>query len=213
MHAMASGESSVDLSALSRKLRPCLLAFAVLAMLFLNQSARGALITFSEQIAEDEPMDPNPLTSAHGLPGSLTATFSAFNAYSGDPDHTPDNPDNKLVYGQSNSALTIIFNQPVEVPSFFVTIGPFGTADDVFTGSLAGQQQFTFTDNDRSRTSFNEVTAGAGTLIDTLTFTNFRDSELDDITVLTPEPVCVPLVLSCVLAGARWWRRGGSVRV
>ena len=169
---------------------------AALAMLLVIAPVQAALITFTEQIAEDEPMNPNPLTSAHGLPGSLTATFTGFNAFSGDTDHTPANSDNKLVYGSSNSALTIVFNQPVEVPSFWITIGPFGTTGDLITGKLAGQQQFSFTNSSSTRTLFTEVTAGAGKTMDTLTFTNFSDSELDDITVLVPEPTTAALLVS-----------------
>jgi hypothetical protein len=93
-----------------------------------------------------------------------------------------------------------VFNTTVEVPSLWITRGPFGSAGGVVTGSLAGQTKFTFT-NSAGLNTFVNVTSGAGVPIDRLAFSNFADNELDDVTVQAPEPgmsLIALLGLGCV---------------
>jgi hypothetical protein len=133
-------------------------------------------------------MEPSVYTAAHGLHAGITATFENFVRYDQDFDHTP-NGENRLVYGGPNGAPTFIsFNAPIEVPSFWVTTGPFGSPDATVTGSLNGSPVFSFV-NSGATDTFHEVVDGAGNRIDRLTFTNFRESELDDIVIQVPDPV------------------------
>ena len=138
------------------------------------------LITFSDKVVNDAPADPNPYTSVQGLWPGLTATFHDFNAYNGDPDHTPDNTDNYLLYSTSDTP-SITFNTTVEVPSLWVTQGPYGaTPPSTVAGYLTNVMQWTYT---YTGGGFAEVTAGAGVPIDSIRFGNFNTSEIDDVTV------------------------------
>src|SRR5688572_9744913 len=92
-------------------------------------TASAKIVTFSEQPGGEGPLNPNPYTAAHGLPPGVTMTFSNFTRLNVNPDHTPLNSDNKLVYGTNGDPSTITFNVPVQVPSFWVSNGDFGSAD------------------------------------------------------------------------------------
>lgn len=142
------------------------------------------LISFSTQVGNDGPANPNPYTAAQGLFPGVTATFDQFNNWNGSTDHTPDTTDNYLLYGANynvGGVSSITFNTPVEVPTLWVNHqgdGSLGAAS--LTGSLKGQVQFT---SPVTLGTWAEVTAGAGLPIDTLRFTNYGDSWIDDITV------------------------------
>lgn len=178
------------------RLRPVLHWPVVLASVVLlfargaasTASAASAVITFSDQPEGEGPMSPTVYTSANGLPTGITATFTNFTAFDGDPDHT-NNGDMKLVYGSSNTPpTTITFNTAVIVPSFWITPGFGGSKSATVTGSLGGVDQFTVMNNG-STSSFKQVAAGAGKPIDTLRFDGFFEGELDDLTISTvPEP-------------------------
>jgi hypothetical protein len=158
------------------------------------------LITFSDQMVNDEPANPNPYTSAQGLWPGLMATFHDFNAYNGDPDHTPDNTDNYLLYSTSDTP-SITFNAPVEVPSLWVTQGPYGaTPPSTVAGYLTNVMKWTYT---YTGGGFAEVTAGAGVPIDSIRFGNFNTSEIDDVTIqAAANPPVPPAHLSLTRNGA-----------
>lgn len=160
----------------------------------------AAVLTFSDQPAGDGPMLPSVYGSAQGLQSGLTATFSNFNHYDGDPDHTPVSGDDKLLYG-AGAAASVSFSGPVQVPSLWVSTGPFGSTSATIVGSLQGLPVFTFT-NGATPDTFHEVTVGAGQWIDRLTFNNFADSELDDVSVV-PEPGVLAMALTCLLTVSR----------
>ena len=165
-------------------------------LLLLSPVARATVITFAEQPAGDAAMSPATYTSAQGLPAGVTATFAGFRRSSVEHDHTPDN---RVVYGTNNNPATITFNVPVEVPSLWVNTGTFGTADDGISGSLGGTVQFSAFN--KTALAWAEVTDGKGKLIDKLTFTNFQDSLLDDVTVVAPEPTATAIVAVAVPVG------------
>lgn len=151
------------------------------------------LVTFSEQVGNDVPANPNPLTDAHGLPSGVTATLRSFNNWNGNADHTPS-ADNYLLYGNGDAAEdpAILFNKPVEVPSLWVSTGPFGTPGSAkLTGYLNGVARWSFTIP--SRNTFVEVTAGADKAIDSIVFSDYGDSFIDDISVVeagfVPSPI------------------------
>jgi len=152
------------------------------------------LITFEDQdpLGEDTSggMSPNPYTDAQGLPAGVTATFANFNTWSHDQDHTPPSGAGWLLYGDDTPGVgdpSITFNMPVEVPSIWVTSGSYG-ALGTLTGFLNGVQQFSYTYNAPHNT-FVEVTQGAGRLVDTIVFSNFGSSEIDDVTIVKPTTV------------------------
>ncbi len=147
------------------------------------------IITFEDQDpATEDTIDfqPNPYTDAQGLPAGVTATFSDFGSWSQDQDHTPPDGDGWLLYGNGDvpGDPSIVFNMPVEVPSIWVTSGPWGGAGTL-KGYLGGVEQFTYA-HAAPQNTFVEVTQGAGRLIDTIAFSNFDDSEIDDLTIVKP---------------------------
>jgi hypothetical protein len=168
--------------------RPCAPVWAWLALVACSPlPAVGGTITFSDQPSGDGAMSPSTYTAAQGLPPGVTALFSGFSrSNSADVDHTPANSDNKLIYGTNTTAALITFNLPVQVPSLWVSTGPFGSTGDQVVGTLGGVQQFSFT-NSGPANQWREITAGAGLSVDKLTFSNYQDSEVDDLTVV-PEP-------------------------
>jgi hypothetical protein len=141
------------------------------------------LITFSNQVGNDGPANPNPYTDAQGLWPGVTATFDQFNNWNGSTDHTPDTTDNYLLYGANYDAggiASMTFNTPVEVPSLWVSTqggGHSGVA--MLKGYLNNVEQFTYTITGE----WVEVTAGAGKPIDSIRFIDYGDSWIDDITV------------------------------
>ncbi len=143
-----------------------------------------SVISFSDQIGNDGPASPNPYSSAQGLWAGVTATFDQFNNWNGSTDHTPDTSDNYLLYGANynvGGVSSLTFNTLVEVPSFWVNYqgdGSLGTAS--VAGYSNGVVQFTYP---VSAKVWTEVIAGAGKPIDSLRFTNYGDSWIDDITV------------------------------
>jgi hypothetical protein len=169
----------------------------------------AALITFSDQnlgtsVDEHLPMqrgsdDGSLYSSAQGLPTGVTATFAGFYRNpTFSPDHTPSpNNDNKMVAGLSDSiATTITFNVPVEVKSFFVRndSGDAGLGEGQFDGATATLGMtvvwsYQATISHTFSGSAASITAGAGKAIDKITFFNFANTELDDITInAIPEP-------------------------
>ena len=142
------------------------------------------ILTFSDQIGNDVPANPNPYTGAKGLWPGVTATFDQFNNWIGSADHTPDTTDNYLLYGANydkGGVASITFNTLVEVPSLWVNNqgdGSLGSAS--LTGYSNGVVQFT---QPVTAKAWTEVTAGAGKPIDSLRFANYGDSWIDDITV------------------------------
>jgi hypothetical protein len=142
------------------------------------------VITFSDQLGNDGPANPNPYTSTQGLWPGVTARFDQFNNWNGSTDHTPDTTDNYLLYGANYNVggiASITFNTLVEVPSLWVNYqgdGSLGTAS--LAGYSNGVVQFTYS---VTSSTWTEVTAGAGKPIDSLRFTNYGDSWIDDITV------------------------------
>jgi hypothetical protein len=142
------------------------------------------LLTFSDQIGNDVPANPNPYTGAKGLWPGVTATFDQFNNWNGSTDHTPDTSDNFLLYGanyEAGGVASITFNTLVEVPSLWVNYqgdGSLGAAS--LAGYSNGVAQFT---QPVTASVWTEVTAGAGKPIDSLRFTNYGDSWIDDVTV------------------------------
>lgn len=159
-----------------------------------SNNNRESLITFADQIDNDLPANPNPYTDAQGLPNGITMTLTSFNSWKGDNDHTPT-ADNYLLYGNGDASEppSIKFNVPVEVPSLWVTSGPFGQ-DGVatLTGYLKGVEQFTYTI--QAHNSFEQVTGGAGKQIDEIQFADFGDSEIDDITVVDTRVAALPIL-------------------
>jgi len=141
------------------------------------------IITFSDQIGNDGPANPNPYSSVQGLWHGVTATFDQFNNWNGSTDHTPDTSDNYLLYGANYDAggvSTITFNTPVEVPSLWVSTEGGGQAGKATVkGYLKNVEQFTYT----IPGGWVEVTAGAGKPIDSIRFIDYGDSWIDDITV------------------------------
>jgi hypothetical protein len=149
-------------------------------------------LTFSDQIGNDGPANPNPYTSAQGLWPGVTATFDQFNNWNGSTDHTPDTTDNYLLYGANYDAggiASMTFNVPVEVPSLWVsTQGGGQSGKATLKGYLKGAEQFTHT---ITAGGWVEVTAGVGKPIDSIRFIDYGDSWIDDITVnaITNAPV------------------------
>ena len=148
------------------------------------------LITFEDQdpadLDTDGAMQPNPYTDVQGLPTGVTATFTNFNSWNADPQHTPGGV--WLLYGADGPAdKAITFNLPVELPSIWVTTGPFGNVGSWLTAYLNGIKQFTFT-NTKAFT-LTECTNGAHLLIDRIVFSDYVDSEIDDITIVKPSSV------------------------
>jgi hypothetical protein len=142
-----------------------------------------SVISFSDQIGNDGPANPNPYSSAQGLWSGVTATFDQFNNWNGSTDHTPDTSDNYLLYGANYDAggiATIMFNTLVEVPSLWVsTEGGGQSGKATLKGYLKNVEQFTYT----VTSGWVEVTAGAGKPIDSIRFIDYGDSWIDDITV------------------------------
>lgn len=142
-----------------------------------------SVISFSDQIGNDGPANPNPYFSAQGLWPGLTATFDQFNNWNGSTDHTPDTSDNYLLYGANYDAggvSTITFNTLVEVPSLWVSTEGGGQAGKAtLKGYSKNVEQFTYTVTG----GWVEVTAGAGKPIDSIRFIDYGDSWIDDITV------------------------------
>jgi hypothetical protein len=150
------------------------------------------LITFEDQDpATEDTVDfqPNPYTEAQGLPAGVTATFNNWGSWSHDPDHTAPPGAGWLLYGYGDipGDQTVVFNRPVGVPSFWVTTGPFGVLGSWLTAYLNGVEQFTYTNT--LGNTFTEVTLGAGRLIDRIVFSDFGDSEIDDILIVKPTKV------------------------
>ena len=132
------------------------------------------LITFEDQdpAFEDGPdIQPNPYTDAQGLPAGVTATFNNFGSWSQDQDHTPPDGAGWLLYGsETGDPPAVVFNLPVEVPSIWVTSGPWGTVGSSLKGYLKGLEQFTYTNTVAN--TFVEVKLGAGRLIDSILFSD-----------------------------------------
>ncbi|MGZ8901492.1 MAG: hypothetical protein ACXW3Z_15480, partial [Limisphaerales bacterium] len=152
------------------------------------------LITFSEQVGNDVPANPNPLTDAHGLPTGVSATFRSFNNWNGNADHTPS-ADNYQLYGNGDATEdpAIFFSEPVEVPSMWVSTGPFGAAGEAtLTGYLNGVARWTYSIT--AQNTFVEVTAGADKAIDSIVFTDYADAFIDDISVVEADSVPSPLL-------------------
>jgi hypothetical protein len=78
----------------------------------------------------------------------------------------------------------MVFNMPVEVPSFWVTTGPYGTVGSSLKAYLNGIEQFAYTNT--AFFTFTEVTNGTGVLIDSVVFSDYGGSEIDDITIVMP---------------------------
>lgn len=141
------------------------------------------MITFSDQIDNDVEANPNVYTDTNGLPAGITATFTGFNNWRGSADHTSTG-DNYLLYGANydpGSTSQVTFNRPVEVPSFWVSAqggGQPGVAN--IKGILAGAEQFDFT---LPAGGWTEVTLGLGKTVDSILFTDYGDSWIDDIVV------------------------------
>ncbi|HWH68105.1 MAG TPA: hypothetical protein VNT26_01860, partial [Candidatus Sulfotelmatobacter sp.] len=145
-----------------------------------------AVLTFSDQVGNDVPADPNPYTEAQGLPAGLTATFDGFSNWRGSQDHTPT-ADNYLLYGNNydeGGISTLTFNLPVEIPSFWVATQGGGQAGKAtLVGYLGTTEQFRMV---LTAPGFVEVTLGAGKLIDHLQFIDYGDSWIDDVTLVKP---------------------------
>jgi hypothetical protein len=109
----------------------------------------------------------------------VTATFSGDEwwGWDGDEAHSGD------FVGQSAEDGTIEFDQDVIVPSLWL----MNMTDDQIhvEGSLDGSMVWEFT-NDGDEEEWVECTAGDGEVIDTLTFTDCGDQDIDDITVELP---------------------------
>jgi len=147
------------------------------------------LITFEDQdpAFQDGPdMQPNPYTDVLGLPAGVTATFSNFGSWPNDQDHTPPDGAGWLLYGYGDAPgdPSIVFNMPVEVPSIWVTSGPWGAVGSSLKAYLNGIEQFTYANTVAN--TFVEVTLGARRLIDSIAFSDYSDSEIDDITIVKP---------------------------
>jgi hypothetical protein len=160
------------------------------------------LITFSNQVGNDGPANPNPYTSAQGLWPGVTVTFDQFNNWNGSQDHTPDTTDNYLLYGANydvGGIASMTFNTSVEVPSLWVSTQGGGQSEKAtLKGYLKDALQFTYT---ITASGWVEVTAGAGKPIDSIRFIDYGDSWIDDLTVnaITNAPVTVaPARLSLV---------------
>jgi len=142
-----------------------------------------ALITFSNQVGNDGPANPNPYTDAQGLWRGVTVTFDQFSNWKDSQDHT-DTTDNYLLYGANYDAggmASMTFNTPVEVPSLWVSTqggGQSGIA--TLKGYLKDAEQFTYA---ITAGGWVEMTAGAGKPIDSIRFIDYGDSWIDDITV------------------------------
>jgi hypothetical protein len=171
--------------------------------------APAALITFSEQPDGDGPMSPAVYTSAHGLPAGVTASFAGFFSSELFDDHTASNSDNKLVYGTGSSAQ-IDFNSAVLVPTVWVSTSFAALASQTVVGSLGGVTKFTYVL--KAADKFENVTLGAGVPIDRLSFSNYADSVVDDLTVTVPEPggAAVAAAVVGLVLGSRRTRRAGT---
>jgi hypothetical protein len=150
-----------------------------------------ALITFSNQVGNDGPANPNPYTDAQGLWRGVTVTFDQFSNWKGSQDHT-DTTDNYLLYGANYDAggiASMTFNTSVEVPSLWVsTEGGGQSGKATLKGYLKNAEQFTYTITG----GWVEVTAGAGKPIDSIRFIDYGDSWIDDITVNAITNALVP---------------------
>lgn len=144
------------------------------------------VLTFSDQVGNDVPAEPNPYTEAQGLPAGITATFEGFSNWRGSQDHTPTS-DNYLLYGdqyEDGSISRLTFNVPVEVPSFWVaTQGGGRPGVATLVGYLGQTEQFRMVLNNPG---FEEVTLGAGKLVDHFEFIDYGDSWIDDMTIVKP---------------------------
>jgi hypothetical protein len=149
------------------------------------------LITFEDQDpATEDTVDfqPNPYTGAQGLPAgsrppSITGAVGAVMRITRLPGA------GWLLYGYGDipGDQSVVFNMPTGVPSFWVTTGPFGAVGSRLTAYLNGVEQFSYTNT--LENTFTEVTLGARRLIDRIVFSDYGDSEIDDILIMRPTKV------------------------
>jgi hypothetical protein len=185
------------------------------ASAFAASTVSAGLLTFTERASLPAhtvvPIDYQPV----GLPAGVTTLFANDNGVTPvpafetdtDPDHTWGNVPGKAaeLYGIVDPAR-IFFSTPVIVPSLFATqaAGPAFFTVRGYLGNVLQWSQTGFMTYDVSnpQNTFTHVTNGAGILIDSLAFVNYRDNLLDDITVdaaPVPEPSsCVLFVLGAV---------------
>lgn len=146
-------------------------------------------------IAFEGVFDDAPIEDMLLLNGSVTATFTDFFGWNNDVDHTDPPGAGGLTYGGSSGFSTITFSSDVVVPSMFVTAGPFGMPSSTFEALAADGVTVVFSGSTvgTSNGVFNEF--GSTTPIRSLTFSNYADSEVDDITVeAVPEPTGLALL-------------------
>lgn len=169
------------------------------------------LLTFSDQIGNDFEANPNIYTDAQGLPSGVTATFTGFNNWQGNADHTPSS-DDYLLYGANSDPGVLTFNKPVEVPSFWVSAqggGLPGVAK--IQGLLGTAEQFSFT---VPAGGWTEVTLGAGKTVDAIRFTDYGDSWIDDVLVreFSATPPRLSIVRKSATTATLSWTGSGTLQ-
>lgn len=170
----------------------------------LNSTVNNTFITFTEQANGVKNLNPNVYTNVDTK--NTTAYFLGFYSTDG-ADTNPVFEDkttigaNRMAIVQNNNA-TMVFSNPVIVPSFWVNTLVYGSnAGWSVTGSLNGVTKFTFNFNYTFQYSkWGEVTAGKGIVIDKLTFTNAKDCGLDDIKIEAAPTTALRLGNSAVAA-------------
>jgi len=179
------------------------LLFAGLFFSIPGTVARSGLVTFSISGGK---------ISANGLPPGIVATVSGFGLADVESIY---NDDFAIVNGQTDWGLFGITSEPtiaftaasgspasIDLLSLSISQGDFGDGGATLTGSLRGSTVFGFPNaSDSSLWNSDLWQPVQGGSVDTITFTDFSDVWLNDVTVSdVPEPnQAIAVVISIAL--------------